>query len=201
MDGYDVLPSGVEYFAWLGDDDILAPGSLAQMAEMMDAKPETTLALGRVRYITGDGCSKWVVRSGSWACWYSRIGRNFMGQPGSLMRRRAFEAVGGLDGSLKNAMDQDLFIRLSIQGPVAYVPIEVAAFRVHDGSISSRKGGNDERALVSARYRPKMPFFFDVMVSFAARIADRVLLSVHPRLPDPPAPMRCGSRYYENSAG
>jgi hypothetical protein len=37
---------------------------------------------------------------------------NIVSQPGTLMRRTAWEAVGGLDESLRMAMDYDLWWRL-----------------------------------------------------------------------------------------
>lgn len=193
----DVRFRNIEYFAWLGDDDILAPGSLRCTVSAFEARPDASLVLGRIRYITADGTTKWVIRSGAWAAWYARLGQNFMGQPGSLMRRRHFETVGGLDPELKNSMDQDLFLKLSRCGSVRYVPVEVASFRVHESSISSTKAGNDERSFVSEKFRPLMPEWLDGTVRVLTKMSDRILLSIHSRIPHPAAPRTNGRPYHE----
>lgn len=185
----------IKYFAWLGDDDILAPGSLRHTLGAMESRPTASFVFGRVRYIDGDGKSKWVVRSGSWAAYYARFGANFLAQPGSLIRRADFERVGGLDESLSNSMDQDLFLKLSDVGRVAYVPFEVASFRVHNSSISSTKGDRDERRLVSERYRPVYPKPADVMLRPVVRATDKVLLSLMSRIPGP-VPAEVNGRVY-----
>jgi GT2 family glycosyltransferase len=187
----------IEYFAWLGDDDLLAPGSLRCTVSALDARPRASLVIGRIRYIAADGTTKWVLRSGAWAAWYARLGQNFMGQPGSLMRRRCFETVGGLDPELKNSMDQDLFLKLAGSGSVRYLPVELASFRVHESSISSTKGGYDERSFVSEKFRPLMPRWVDGPVRVLTKVSDRILLSMHSRIPHPAAPLANGRPYHE----
>lgn len=183
IDKADSKYAAIKYFAWIGDDDLLAPRSLEKTVTALEARPDAALVLGRVRYITAEGATKWVLRSGAWASWYARLGQNFMSQPGSLMRRSHFEAVGGLDTELKNSMDQDLFLRLAQTGAVVYVPFEVAAFRVHHGSISSNKGEQDERRLVTESFRPSIPWWLDKPLRLVTRLSDRVLLSAHSRIP------------------
>jgi GT2 family glycosyltransferase len=200
--GFEIADSNpafrsIEYFAWLGDDDLLAPGSLRCTVSALDSRPTASLVLGRIRYITATGATKWVLRSGAWAAWYARLGQNFMGQPGSLMRRSYFEAVGGLDPKLKNSMDQDLFLKLSRSGSVCYVPFEVASFRVHESSISSTKGGKDERSLVSENFRPLMPRWVDRPLRILTKASDRALLSIHSRIPHPAASRVNGRPYHE----
>ena len=57
-------------------------------------------------------------------------------QPGSLIRRTAFNAVGGLDNQYKWAFDLDLFIRLEQLGSLRFVNQKLASFRWHEGSLS-----------------------------------------------------------------
>lgn len=181
--GFADMEPSVRYLAWLGDDDVLAPGSLALTVGALENEPAASLVLGRLRYIDEQGRSKWVVRSGAWAASYAKIGKNFMGQPGSLMQRKAFEEVGGLDPNLKNSMDQDLFLKLSKVGKIIYLPRELAAFRVHATSISSTKGASDESSDVSGRYAPD--FFPGLMplVRKGVWVVDKVLLSTLSRIP------------------
>lgn len=196
IDKSDQRFQSIKYFAWIGDDDLLAPDSLRRTASALETRPDASLVLGRIRYITAEGATKWVIRSGAWAAWYARIGQNFMGQPGSLMRRSHYEAVGGLDPKLKNSMDQDLFLKLARKGSVLYVPVEVAAFRVHEASISSSKGGEDERSAVSESFRPVMPWWLDRPLRLLTPVSDRILLSIHSRIPHQAAPEVEGRPYH-----
>lgn len=194
--GFEDLGPEVEYLGWLGDDDVLAPGSLALTIGALENEPSASLVLGRLRYIDGDGDSMWVVRSGAWAASYARLGRNFMGQPGSLMRRQSFEDVGGLDNTLRNSMDQDLFLKLAQVGRVIYVPRELGAFRVHASSISSTKGSGDESSMVAGRYAPRLPRVAYKSLSAVVCLSDRLLLSTLSRIPHADPPLRNGFPYF-----
>lgn len=57
----------------------------------------------------------------------------------SILRRRAFEAVGGFDPSLQGYEDDDLFLRVFRAGWGArFVDAPLTAFRIHPGSSSTR---------------------------------------------------------------
>jgi GT2 family glycosyltransferase len=64
-------------------------------------------------------------------------------QPATLIRRTAWEKVGGLDESLHMAMDYDLWWRLFRSGgPLGYVETDVAlnpdnTFTTHSGRVST----------------------------------------------------------------
>jgi GT2 family glycosyltransferase len=53
-----------------------------------------------------------------------------------LIRRAAWEEVGGLDLSLRYSMDLDLLLRLRRLGPFVAVPSPVATFRWHTESLT-----------------------------------------------------------------
>jgi len=75
-------------------------------------------------------------RSGQWAARIIRFGPFLIPQPGSLIRRTAFEGVGGLDENLGWAFDLDLFIKLSQVGKMKFLKIVVSSFRWHETSLS-----------------------------------------------------------------
>jgi GT2 family glycosyltransferase len=59
--------------------------------------------------------------------------RNTISQPATLIRRSAWEAIGGCDSSLHMAMDYDLWWRLyKNAGPLHFVDACVAVNRVHE---------------------------------------------------------------------
>lgn len=193
--GFSQLPPTVKYIGWLGDDDLLAPKSLALTQRALDLNPAAPFAFGRVRYINADGTSKWLIRPGAWSVMYGRWGHNFIAQQGGLIRRSSFEAVGGVDNSLKNSMDQDLFLKLASAGRPAYLGRELGAWRIHAASISSQKGMRDESKDVMRRYRPKLPVAVDTAMTMLVKFTDRILLSTHCRIPGPPPPMIEGVPY------
>lgn len=146
------VASTSEYITWLGDDDLLAPGSLELTVAFLSSRPECSMVYGRVRYIDADGASLWMSRPTRFAAPYMRAGKNFLSQQGSLIRRSSAEQVNYLDSSLMNAMDQDIFTRLGCVGRRGYIPRELGAFRWHPGSITATKGRRDESEFVRRRH-------------------------------------------------
>lgn len=193
--GFSDLPSTVKFIGWLGDDDLLAPDSLALTQRALQESPSAPFVFGRVRYIESDGTSKWLIRPGRWAVRYGRWGHNFIAQQGGLIRRSSFEEVGGIDNSLQNSMDQDLFLKLAATGRPSYLATELGAWRIHAASISSQKGSRDESKQVMRRYRPRLPALVDAVVTLAVKFTDRILLSAHCRVPGPPPPKFKGHFY------
>ncbi|WP_342626898.1 glycosyltransferase [Microbacterium testaceum] len=180
------------FFAWIADDDVLAPNSMAASRERLQYT-SASFSFGRVRYIDADGESKWLLRTGLWAVNYARYGINFIPQPGALIRRSAWEAVGGLREDLANAMDHDLFLRLADISAPTYIPREVAAFRVHPGSISVLKSSQSESDAIRSRYAG------GGVVNRIVPLTDRFLLSALRRVPGTAAPLVNGTPYTKAS--
>lgn len=144
--GLDRVRPDADFITWLGDDDVLAPGSLEATTRAMEADERAPFAYGRIRMINESSetiCVQWSTR---FAHRTLRIGQQHVAQPGSLIRSAALRALDPprLKESLRNAMDLDLFIRLSALGRPAYVAREVAAYRWHSQSITMTKGASDE---------------------------------------------------------
>jgi GT2 family glycosyltransferase len=186
-----------EFVGWLGDDDLLAPGSLARVTEGLTRQPPASFAYGRTRYIDERGSTIGVSHPGRWAARYLTLGKDFVPQPGSLIRRTCWEAVGGLDESLANAMDLDLFIRLRRCGPTVYIPHEVSAYRLHAGSITLTKGSADEGEVVRRRHLGQRALATYAWWRPATRIIDRIVDTLFRRLPA--RPPSGGPRAYTSS--
>jgi GT2 family glycosyltransferase len=137
-----------EFLTWLGDDDLLAPGAIESAAEVLRSHPRAVAVYGQVRYITSAGATWYISHPTRLAACYLRWGKNFVPQPGSLIRRSAAAEVGWLDESLRNSFDQDLFTRLNRIGTIRYLPQILASYRVHPASITATKGSADESELV-----------------------------------------------------
>lgn len=153
--------SGVtaSYWAWLGDDDLLAPSSLKRTVAELSRHPDATLAYGDCVYMDEHGRTKFVLRPSRWAGAVAGYGPNFIPQPGSLLRADAVRTVGLLDESLRYAMDLDLFLRLRRTGPSRYVPRVLAAFRWHHDSttVGNQSASSKEARAVRAAAQPAFP--------------------------------------------
>ena len=130
------LPSDCEFIGWLGDDDLLTPKSLERAVKALQENPQVGLVYGSCDYINDQGNKIGQNPSGSWAKHLMNFGPFLIPQPGSLWRRKAFEAIGGIDHSFDLAFDHDLFLRLTKHSGAMFIDNTQAAFRWHSESLS-----------------------------------------------------------------
>jgi GT2 family glycosyltransferase len=155
--GFRALPKDIEYINWLGDDDLLTPGSLTAALERISKADAPVLVFGGCEYIDAKGKSIFTNRSGQWAVPLLRVGPQLIPQPGALYRRDAFERVGGLSQKFGWAFDFELFYSLSEIGKAVYLPKVLANFRWHPGSlsVSRRRESVNEASAVRKSHLPK----------------------------------------------
>ena len=134
--GLRELPNEIEYINWLGDDDLLAPDSLLESAELLDSDSKTVLVYGSCDYVAPNGKVFWANKSGQWASALLHFGPDLIPQPGALFRRRAFDEVGGLSKSFDWAFDLELLLKLKKIGRLRFINKTVASFRWHPESLS-----------------------------------------------------------------
>ena len=145
---------GTPYVAWLGDDDLLTPGSLAATTSALEAHPHASMAYGWCDYIDDRGAVLFSNRAGRLASRTIAYAPNLVPQPGSLMRLTDVQAVGGVDEVLDLSMDLDLFLRLRERGPLLPLSKTLASFRWHPDSVTvSLEHASAEQAdMVRMRY-------------------------------------------------
>ncbi len=134
--GVKSMPASVIYFNWLGDDDTLVPDSLSLTSAVLNENSKCVCVFGKCQYMNKSGEPIWINKSGKFAVPLLRFGPQLIPQPGSLFRRQAFNAVGGLNTNYKLAFDLDLLIKLSKVGKIQYIPTQLSSFRWHDDSLS-----------------------------------------------------------------
>ncbi len=134
--GFRSLPDSVEFINWLGDDDLLEPDSLRLAATILEGDSRVAFVYGGCEYIDHLGRPIWLQKSGAWAVPLLRFGPQLVPHPGSLYRRTAFDAIGGLDTKYGWAFDFKLFLGLSKIGKAVFVNKTLAKFRWHPGSLS-----------------------------------------------------------------
>ncbi len=121
------------YVGWLNADDLLVPGALGRMVAHLDRHPHCVAVFGRATIVDGDGrvVGEFPVHPFT----RRRLARtSIICQPASLVRRTAWEAVGGLDESLHLCLDYDLWWRLSALGDIGFVDEVLACSRDHEAT-------------------------------------------------------------------
>lgn len=120
-----------EILAWLNSDDTYAPGAFAHVAEIFARNPQIDVVYGGATYI--DSRDKHIAHcvhiepyNKQRLLYYS----DFIVQPTTFFRRRAFDAVGRIRESTHWIMDYELWIRFAQHGfQFAYTPRVLAHFR------------------------------------------------------------------------
>jgi GT2 family glycosyltransferase len=134
--GIDHAAPHHEFVNWLGDDDLLEPGSLEATTSALDRQPDAVVAYGACRYIDEDDAELWISRAGPWATRILAWGPDLIPQPGMLVRTDAWRKVGGVDESYRFAFDLDLLLKLKAIGHLVDVGQVVSSFRWHADSLT-----------------------------------------------------------------
>lgn len=119
------------FVAWLNSDDWLLPNGLSTLLQALDDCPNAPGAYGRAwnfletkQTTTPISVEPFDERRLALRC--------IISQPATLIRRSAWEAIGGVNKDLHMAMDYDLWWRLFKSfGPLAFVDTYVAVNREH----------------------------------------------------------------------
>ena len=171
--GFSAMPSQIEYINWLGDDDLLSPGSLSITSSYLDKNPRSVLVFGSCDYIDGAGNVVWRNGSGPHAVPLLRFGPDLIPQPGALFRKNAFWEVGGLDTKYAWAFDFDLLIKLSKVGKLSYLDTTLSSFRWHPESLSveHRRKSVSEASAVRVSHLPAMIRLISALWEYPVREA------------------------------
>ena len=127
-----------KYIAWLNSDDYLCPGAFQALIETLEENPRAPFVYANVNNLSESSqrmSSVWVEPFSE-----RRLAiRCIVSQPGTLIRRSCWEAIGGLDEDRYMAMDYDLWWRLyKTFGPPAYLNKTVAVNRDHKNTKTQR---------------------------------------------------------------
>ena len=169
--------SNHEYVNWLGDDDLLEPGSLEATMRLLDSDQKCVLAYGACRYIDEHGAELWISRAGKWAPRILKWGPDLIPQPGMLIRRSSWVEVGGLDESFRFAFDLDLLLKLQRRGTLRDVGQVVSSFRWHGDSLTvgdrstSLKESETARRQALGRISKNLAWLWERPVRGATRLA------------------------------
>lgn len=123
--------------AWLNSDDLHMPWTIARWREAFARDPRLEMVHGDRIVIDADGrVTGYRLLPGHSRYWLNRF--PWTHQETAAWRRTLYDRVGGIDRSLRFAMDFDLFARFFEQGRCAHLRSFLGAFRWHGDSKSAR---------------------------------------------------------------
>lgn len=123
-----------DFFNWHNADDVLLPGSLAETLQGFLRYPDA-LYICRHRLLGyPDGRIEAKARNpapGEHTLRKALVSASPGGQPGGLMRMAPVRAAGGVNPEFVCCMDEELMMKLRLQGPGYYLNGPGIVFRVH----------------------------------------------------------------------
>jgi glycosyltransferase involved in cell wall biosynthesis len=158
-----------EYLALLDSDDLWTPDRLERQLEVLQRHPETDVVFGReVLFSDGQPDLDWNLHDpevrrvlGQTAGPLSPvlpllIRENVVPTSTALFRRALLDRAGGIDESLRQAEDWDLWLRFALAGArFAHVPRPLCRRRMHDSNLIHDKEARMNATLaVLERHRP-----------------------------------------------
>lgn len=125
-----------DILAWLNSDDTYLPGAVKEAVEYLQSHPEVGMVYGDANLI--DEQSQVIGSFPARQTDNQRLMRGYVHIPqqASFFRANLWKEVGPLDPTFFFAMDYDLWVRLSKQAPLKYLPRLWANFRLHGGAKS-----------------------------------------------------------------
>lgn len=145
------------FVCWLNCDDRLLPGGLRRLLDALERSPNAPVAYGRVMNERRGRLRPICVEPFS----TKRMAKHcIISQPGTLIRREAWHAVGGLREELVMALDYDLWWRIyQSRGTPVFVPALVAVNHDHPDTKTNRcrRLHYREAMEVVRRYNDRLP--------------------------------------------
>lgn len=144
--------AGGEVLAWINSDDIYLPGSVAKAVSYLADHQQVGMVYGEGYHIDVDG--RIVERYPTEKFDADRLGDTcYICQPTTFIRRSVIEKVGPVDESLRFCMDYDLWIRISQQSVIDYLPDYIAHSRLHEESKTIKQAVPRAREALDMLYR------------------------------------------------
>lgn len=122
-----------EILAYLNSDDLLAPDAVEKAVAALQTRPDAVMVYGHRACIDAAGRLLYRRPSPGWLA-RSAYCSLILPQETCFWRRAAYEAAGGMNRSLRFAIDYDLFSRMARHGEVIRVPGVWGFFRKHPTS-------------------------------------------------------------------
>ncbi len=142
-----------EILTWLNSDDSFCPGAFNAVADFFADNPDVDVVYGDANYVDQGGelisrCVHVEPFDRERLFRYS----DFIVQPAAFFRRRAYEAVGGVNPQFHWALDYDLWLKMAPKVRFSYLPQVLANYRWL-GNNKSATGGADRLDEIESLFR------------------------------------------------
>jgi glycosyltransferase involved in cell wall biosynthesis len=126
-----------EILGWLCSDDVLLPGAIARVVDALESDLDALLVYGEALFVDEDGGEIFPLEPRPFELEAMvRACANHVVQPGSLFRRRAWDAAGPFNVRGHYLFDFEFALSVARFGTVVAIPDRLALYRVHPESKS-----------------------------------------------------------------
>jgi glycosyltransferase involved in cell wall biosynthesis len=152
------VPDEAAHLGWLNADEFYLPGAFEIVRSAFDENPEVDVVYGDSLHVDETGKLMRLVAQHGFSRTVLQSMRHLYIQTSSTFYRRRVWESGDLilDQNFRQAMDQELFVRLAHTGyRFAHVPVPLSCFRVHDLQLTAQNGSaiaEKEFRAVEARF-------------------------------------------------
>jgi glycosyltransferase involved in cell wall biosynthesis len=134
-----------DVFGFLNADDYLLPGALRRVTEFFEAHPQCDIVMGNGYIVDVEGRTLRHVRTRDFTVRRYLCGGVRWIQQATFFRRKAFCLSPGFNTENRTSWDGELFVSMVNTGAkVGYLDADLAAFRIHNASISGSRRLSDE---------------------------------------------------------
>jgi glycosyltransferase involved in cell wall biosynthesis len=131
-----------DVICWLNSDDLYTPGALQRVHDFLLENPRCNLVTGDCDFIDANGSLLWHA-PGAQTSRESMIRvQSIAFQPSTFFRTHMLEKLGGLDVTLRYALDYDFWLRMTRHTEMAYLPHTLSLYRLHQDSKSMAANQN-----------------------------------------------------------
>jgi len=129
-----------DFIAFCDADDTWRPDKLTKQIEAFTQFPEVAVVFSDIDVIDSKGDPYQIPPM-------KRVGGritaellldNFIPFPTSIVRADVLKKAGGFDENLTMSIDYDLWLRISVDHPMHYIPEPLAKYRIWEGQMSKR---------------------------------------------------------------
>lgn len=162
--------AGGKYLAWLNSDDVYKPDAISEAVDYLEQHPDVGMVYGDCTFIDAEDRTIGLFPAAQTN--YDRLRRGYVHIPqqSSFFRADLWEKVGPLDPSFYFAMDYDLWVRLSKEAPLVYLPGRVwASFRLHGEAKTIAADARCWPEMVRVHYREGGHWFAPIVLKYGIR--------------------------------
>jgi glycosyltransferase involved in cell wall biosynthesis len=146
---------------YINSDDILHANAIEHVVDYFAMHPDCDLIYGNLDYIDSDGEKKFTIIFPSFnSLFFSTSKFSMIGQPSSFWRRGLHERIGMFNDELKMASDFEFYIKAGLAGRLLHVDESLAAFRVHEDSLTTTGKDLGLAELAAIRKRHLSAFYY-----------------------------------------